>query len=416
MKKTCVHCGRPLPEEDDFCFYCGRRQEEPPVLPAPVLWRRKALCLGLLLALCLLCALGLTLFHASRSFSADGPELIYTDGRSSYRLFLSVMPNSYGVAVSTDVFRTVISEADQAARVSCLAVRDSVTGADLQEDFLQKLAGVRVHAVPGPDSVAADVLAPEKNENFPDTAIAATVPYSAETGENEIVWELEMKNGDRIRLSQRFEISVRPTLVFTEEDTPMDTLEDLQALLDRIYETDGTSSSVTVYLPPRTYEGGLHFRDRGFLLIGSSDGERQTTFTGPFTVDVRGPQIAEFHDIAFLGDGGIGIAAQEGVFLQGCSFSGWDIGAFAREGSWIAVKNCRFENNRVGIEFDSGSSTMSHPGFPGCSFLNNDTAVLLRRVPGDYILDFQGCVFSGNTVDIENPAGVKLDTSKAEFS
>ena len=416
MKKTCVHCGRPLPEEDDFCFYCGRRQEEPPVLPAPVLWRRKALCLGLLLALCLLCALGLTLFHASRSFSADGPELIYTDGRSSYRLFLSVMPNSYGVAVSTDVFRTVISEADQAARVSCLAVRDSVTGADLQEDFLQKLAGVRVHAVPGPDSVAADVLAPEKNENFPDTAIAATVPYSAETGENEIVWELEMKNGDRIRLSQRFEISVRPTLVFTEEDTPMDTLEDLQALLDRIYETDGTSSSVTVYLPPRTYEGGLHFRDRGFLLIGSSDGERQTTFTGPFTVDVRGPQVAEFHNIAFLGDGGVGITAHEAVFLQDCIFMGWDIGACALEGSWIAANGCRFENNRVGFESDSGSSSMSHPAFPGCSFLGNETALLLLRVPDQFPLDFQGCVFSGNAVDIDNRAGVKLDTSKAEFS
>ena len=413
--KTCVHCGSRMPDESGFCFTCGRRQEEPPLSPAPRLWRRKALFFACFAAVCLLLVLGMSLFRSSRSFSADGPELLYSDGKMTYRLFLSVMPNKYGEPVPTDVFSTVLSESDQAARVSCLYVRDPKTGADLQDAFLEQLSGVRVRAVPGSEALAAGILDPEHNESFPGSAVAATVLYSAETGENEIVWELNMKNGDRIRLSQRFQIGRRPTLTFTDEDAPMDTLADLQALLDRIYETDGTSSSVTIYLPPRTYEGGLHLHRRSVQLIGSAAGERQTTFTGAFTVDVRAPQVAEFHNIAFLGDGGAGITAHEAVFLQDCTFSGWDIGACALEGSWIAANGCRFENNRVGFESDSGSSSMSHPAFPGCSFLGNDTALLLLRVPDQFPLDFQGCVFSGNTVDIENRAGVKLDTSEAEF-
>ena len=57
---------------------------------------------------------------------------------------------------------------------------------------------------------------------------------------------LELAARNALRLSQRFQIGRRPTLTFTDEDAPMDTLADLQALLDRIYETDGTSSSVTI--------------------------------------------------------------------------------------------------------------------------------------------------------------------------
>ena len=226
--KTCVHCGSRMPDESGFCFQCGRRQEEPPVSPAPRLWRRKAFCFALFAAACLLLVLGISLLRFSHSFSADGPELLYSDGKRTYRLFLSVMPNKFGEPVPTDVFSTVLSESDQAARVSCLYVRDPKTGTDLQDAFLEQLSGVRVHAVPGPEALAAGILDPEHNENFPGSAFAATVLYSAETGDNEIVWELTMKNRDRIRLSQRFQIGRRPTLTFTEEDAPMDTLESMR--------------------------------------------------------------------------------------------------------------------------------------------------------------------------------------------
>ena len=45
-----------------------------------------------------------------------------------------------------------------------------------------------------------------------------------------------MKNGDTIRLKQTFEVIPLIHQVYTPENTPLDTMEDLTALLARINE------------------------------------------------------------------------------------------------------------------------------------------------------------------------------------
>ena len=59
--------------------------------------------------------------------------------------------------------------------------------------------------------------------------------------------------------------------------------------------------------------------------------------------------------------------------------------------------------------------------YPGCEYLadrftGNGVAFRVQRIPeGDWQLVLEGSVFLGNGVDIDNIAGCRLDTSRAEF-
>ena len=173
---------------------------------------------------------------------------------------------------------------------------------------------------------------------------------------------------------------------------------------------------VTVYLPAVTYAGGLHYTERSYKLVGTTVGDRRTVFTGGFTVSLRKPQVAEFENICFIGSGsGTGITASEGVILLDCRLSGWEIGAEAREGSWIAAFGTTFEENGVGLQFNSTTSSMSYPTYEMDSFLDNDVGVSLLRVPKTETLSFPNCTFSGNGIDIDNAAGHSVNTQDAIF-
>ena len=47
--------------------------------------------------------------------------------------------------------------------------------------------------------------------------------------------------------------------------------------------------------------------------------------------------------------------------------------------------------------------------------MDNGTAILIDNLPGDEVLRFPECMFSGNDVDIGNPAGHPTDVSGAKF-
>ena len=47
--------------------------------------------------------------------------------------------------------------------------------------------------------------------------------------------------------------------------------------------------------------------------------------------------------------------------------------------------------------------------------MENDTAVLLEDVPSDEPLNFQGCRFTDNGVDIDNRCGQPVEISQAIF-
>ena len=63
----------------------------------------------------------------------------------------------------------------------------------------------------------------------------------------------------------------------------MDTIEELQALVDRACEEIGEYDQLHLYLPAVTYTGGLEIGDRLVRLYGSltPDGQR-TAFTGGY--------------------------------------------------------------------------------------------------------------------------------------
>ena len=263
----------------------------------------------------------------------------------------------------------------------------------------------------------------QHNEFYPDAAGAVFIDFSiAERGEHtaELIWTITMKNGDSIRLTQRQRVTSVSVYRYTAQDAPMNTVEELQALVDRVSGEIGDYDQLYLYLPAITYEGGLTL-SRSVYLYGSvgPDGQR-TTFTGSTEISVP-TGTPYFENIAFQGDGqGVGVHAygNNGIRLQlvSCQVSGWETGFLATEGAWINASETRFTDNGVGICFDiTDMPLVSDTEYSDNVFENNGTAVLIGQIPQDTILKFPGSRFTGNGADIDNRCAQTVDTSEAIF-
>ena len=414
--KTCIYCGAELPDTANLCPNCGKAQTEAGKETMPRPWRRKLLTgLAVLLALSL-CALGVRLYHAPKEYVTDGAEILYSDAGGKYKIFLTWTGGAGTISKGVAERTVQIAEGDRTGMPAQLLVYDISRDMNLTEEFLARVENARVEARPENGASPMEVYEPVSTPDFPGRLFVADVQYTADCGTNDIVWTLKMKNGDRIQLQQRLNVEKLKTAEYTADTWPMDSIEDLQALFRHIEETESPDTVVTVYLPAVTYAGGLHFAERCYKLVGTSVNGQQTTFTGGFTVSLRRPQVAEFENICFSGGGrGTGISASEGVLLLDCRVTGWEIGAEAREGAWIAAFGTAFEGNGIGLQFNSTTSSMTYPAYELDSFLNNGVGVSLLRVPGTEELRFPECVFSGNVTDIDNPAGRPVNTRDAVF-
>ena len=416
--KTCIHCGKELPDDINFCPYCTGTQTEPTVsrpLPHP---RRQKVLLIVAFACAALALLVFLLAGRPRPKTYDNGEALalYTDADGSYHVFLTWTYESgeKDHPVATNNLR--IAETESSAHPTILFVYDIERKETVQDAFYEKVASARITAVPHDGAQPVEVTVPLPNhDDFPAALMAADVTYSADSGVNDIVWTLEMKNGDRIILTQTLSVTPLRTQVYTAKDVPMETIEDLQALLDRIQEED-QDASVLVYLPAVSFEGALRITGRSLELIGTAEGDRQTSFKGSMIVSAGMPQITYFRNLVIDGDGGVGIYATERLILSDCTIRNCSIGAYAQEGSWIGIHRCTFENNDIGFQFDSHESFMADPDYDGNRFLNNGTAILLLNVPGPLLLYFQNTEFTGNGADIENPNNFPVDTREAAFS
>ena len=225
-----------------------------------------------------------------------------------------------------------------------------------------------------------------------------------------------MKNGDVICLTQRVVTSLMETQVYDSSNTKLETTEDLQVLLDHINSEADENTVVEICLPPVTYEGDWEMTGRGINLFGSTEGDRQTTFTGTLTAAPENYEVMDIEGITFAGQGGTGLIASTGVNLRDCTVVGWDTGALAQDHGWISAQFCTFEDNGVGLDFNFGVSHYSDPDYKGNQFLNNGTALRLTRMTGEETLTFTYCSFLGNGTDIDNICGHAVDTSDAVFS
>lgn len=202
-----------------------------------------------------------------------------------------------------------------------------------------------------------------------------------------------MKNGDTIRLEHTFEVLPLVHAAFTAEDTPLNTIEDLKALLDRIDGEVPADTVVDIYLPPVTYTGDLHISSRAVNLYGCCDGSGRTVIEGSLTVSTHVPDKVVLHDLDFVGNGGNGLTATASTMIENCSFTGYDIGAAVKNGGMIGVEACTFRNNKIGFSYDTLRYSFSKDGFPDCRIEGNDVGIQFVNLPGAMPLDFFGTVF-----------------------
>lgn len=412
MSKTCRNCGAELPEGASFCPHCAQSQIEKAKAAPPRLWRKKALIAAagvLLLALAVLVC-----FCSTRPKTYEGSAtVVYTDQDGSYELLVTFHPDD--IVNNRPVGEKSVSQStDEVSNMTVmLGVYQDGEIADT-EAFFEKVERCTLEASPNEDD-ALVLTEPSYNTNFLPSARESDITYSGASGTNDLHWTLQMKNGDTIRLKQTFEVIPLIHQVYTPEDTPLDTMEDLTALLARINEEVPEETIVDVYLPPVTYRGKLTMVSRAVNLYGCTDGSGRTVFTDTLSVNADNPSNVMLFDLDFEGDGGTGLSATASVYMGGCSFTGWDVGAVALDGGMIGVERCTFRNNGVGFKYNTVVYHSFNDVFPDCTIEGNDIGVQFARLDGTITLDFVGSVFSGNRIDIDNPAQYSIDTSRSMF-
>ena len=411
MRRTCPHCGAVLADGASFCPYCARSVLPRQAICAPRRPWRRALRRGGVLLVAAAALLALFLHGRPRTYDAFG-EVTYTDADGTYQLLLSFQNERF----SPQPECTEQAELDGDYRMpSRLFINHRDTGANAGQMFLQKVEEVSAQLIQPADSPSPMVCStPAYHDAAPEAALISLVDFTGRSGQAELVWTLRMKNGDTIRLRQRITIEPIETYDYYAADCPMDTVEDLQALVDRIADEVPLPAVVNIHLPPVTYEGPLAITRRPVSLYGSAADGRRTTFTDTVRVAAQDGPIHYFYDIDFVGDGDeVGVSASARFWAENCSFTGWKTGVLGYGAAWVNVIGCRFVDNEVGFHFNSDGAYATHTMFNDNTFLDNGTAVVLERVPTDTVMNFQGSRFTGNGIDIDNRCNQPIDITKA---
>ena len=416
--RPCPVCGAPLPSEASFCPHCmaalrPRREAEPPLRR----WLRPLRRAVLLLVLAALAAAVCLLYDAVTPDTYDGwGELTYRLNGNDYHLAVTFR-NDAAPEPEYTVQTVQDWNYDRAAK---LFVTHVDSGADAGQVFRQQIQEIQVQVTQAQDNPSPITWQQPTYQGDPaaeGTALSPLFFDGQSRGEAEIQWTLRMKNGDTLLLRHKLVIEPVEVVDYTPADYDMDTIEDLQALVDQIQEEVPLPTVVRLNLPPVHYEGGLTITGRPINLYGTVDDKKmRTAFLGPVTVDVdRGPQCF-IENIDFRGSGsGTGLTVEADGRVQDCLFTGWDTGLLVGGDDWADPMGCWFEDNGVGFRFDSVGDYVNGNMLEGNTFRNNGTAVELLRVPGARTLYFNGCVFSGNGLNLSNPAGHPTDLSRATF-
>lgn len=409
--KKCIKCGRDLPDNAAFCPYCETVQGKVTYKNTPSPWRRRVLSL---FAIILTIAVILQIRHSSapKILDAKGTELDY----KGYRLILTYdEPMEEGeLPEPEDNYEDWLSAEDEAAMMSLLyvyRVEDSKNARHIFEDLIDHAT---VETVPRDNAEQMECEQPHYDTFVPDAMMLSEFYYMPATGTNDILWTITMKNGDVLKLQHSFTCYEIPTAIFTPEDTSLDTIEDLQALLDHIETGLDPETVVFICLPAVTYEGGLIMDKRAYNLIGTKENGVMTTFTGTMEVHTREPEKAQLHNIRFSGSE-LGVAAYAPVGLFDCTFEDLPVGLAVYNG-YADPHHCLFENCGTGMLYDCPeSSRHGDLDLDGCAFRNNEIGMHLKEVANSIAMIYNGCTFSGNAVNIRNDASTPIDTSEARF-
>ncbi len=416
MKNQCPYCGAPLPEDASFCPHCAKSLNRRENVRRPFSLSGRILRLAALLVLiAAVCAAGYFLTRP-KTYDAMG-ELTYSDSDGSYQLLLNYTSDRYTPLAKLETS----AGGEESYRFPCwLYVNSRDTGEDAGDEFLQKVKDVKV-SVEQPEGSESPVLCsePQPYDLNVEAALGSLIDFTRESpASSRILWTITMENNDVIRLGMDLSIFVAQIYDYRYEDMDLTTIQAVQDLIDQAAEETDYRDTVNIYLPPVTYEEPLILRGRTFNLIGSESENGRTTFAAGIQMKDDTYEISYITGIDFAGDGtGVAVSSAGRVWTRECSFVNWKTALLAYGETWINATDCVFEDNEVGIHFNSSSvKAVSDTRFTGNTFTGNDTAVLLEAVPmGDGELNFSQCVFENNGTDLENLCGQAVNLSEAVF-
>lgn len=413
QNKLCSHCGASLPSEALFCPFCARSLQEKRAIRPPRPKRRIILGCFLLLALVGLCAF--LLYEPEPQVVEGEGQVVYQDRDGVYQITVSINESgSLPWAATPYVSNSVAPGTSFRYPAQMLIYRNGYDPA-IQEEFLEKVLICTVTATPVEGGQAMQCTTPAPDSSFPAAALVSHIAYNGQSLLNEIRWTFLMENGDTIYLTHQIETPQLQESHYYPEDAPMETIQDLERLLETIYREHDIGTVVNIHLPAVTYDGGLTLSRRAINFYGTVKDDRQTTFTGTFYVQTHAPAPANFEDICFAGTEGLGLEAAAGVYLCNCTFRGWDTGLRAVSGGSFILRGCVFEDNKVGAQYATDTYSYFSPEFPHCIFRKNGIGFWIKELPSDGALVFTDSVFEDNDINIQNDTNLALDLSDTTF-
>ena len=413
--KICPSCGAVLPGNASFCPHCTRDIHTRRSVQIPVRRWLRPLRWTVALAAFLLLATVLYALFTPDVYDAWG-ELTYTADGNPYHLVLTFRNDPTPEPECT----VQVEEGEHYERSSKLFITHVDTGVDAGRMFGQQIESTYVRLLQPGDSPSPVTWEQPKYQATPavEGLMRSLLSFTDRSlGPVEVEWTLQMKNGDTIRLHQELIFEPVETLDLYPEDYPMDTIEDLRALVDRIEAQVPLPTVVNLHLPPVWYEGGLTLDGRPICLYGSVDGQnRRTAFLGPVAVTPEHGSRSIVENVEFRGNGaGTGLTVEADGRIRNCGFYGWETGLLVGGVHWADPVGCWFEDNGVGFRFDSAGDYFNYNKFEDNTFLRNEIAVDLVRVPRAKEINFRNCLFSGNGGNIRNPSDYPIDISYATF-
>lgn len=409
-RKICPHCGAPVPAAASFCPRCTATLTERTAMTMPRTGRRRLRLLAACLAAAFAAGLAVWLWPTAetepqRPDGMDNPVLAadpvmdaytaacqtyYTgaDGRE-YHVFTAVTPSIEGRTDPVGYRSELIPAGGTVDFPATVMVEDAVTQDYAAEDFAALLDSWDV-SVTAPEGVSRVKLWDAEEETPESPALLYRRLRADPTcTHNEVVW----------------------TLRITPEDAPLETAQELQALLDRLAEEYDADTSITVELPDVTYDAPVSV-GCAVTLKGSG-----TAFAAPVTVmplsdTERCHAYVRFSEVSFEGDGsGTGMTARAPTYLENCRVTGWDVGALAVNGGWVYLHGGYIGGNGVGARYDSAYSNSYTYTIRRIDFLNNTTALELLCLPPNSYAALDDCRFRGNGTDVYNPGGYRIEVN-----
>ena len=342
----------------------------------------------------------------------DDGQTYYTgaDGRE-YHVFTAMTPNLYDPTTPVGYCCRLIPDGSGNDFPATVMVQDATTQEDCPEDFAALLDSWDV-SVTAPEGVSRVKLWDAEEETPESPALLYRRLRADPTcTHNEVVWTLRMKSGDVLHLTMTVEFEEQQALRITPEDAPLETAQELQALLDRLAEEYNADTSITVELPDVTYDAPVSV-GCAVTLKGSG-----TAFAAPVTVTPlsdteRCHAYVRFSEVSFEGDGGgTGVTARAPTYLENCRVTGWDVGALAVNGGWVYLHGGYIGGNGVGARYDSAYSNSYTYTIRRIDFLNNTTALELLCLPPNSYAALDDCRFRGNGTDVYNPGGYRIEVN-----